>query len=820
MQAEVCSDTAESQDPTDEVSWIWAWILVGCATVLAFFLVLSQEVVFCITQQLGAHAVQFGLHVRSSALFNWLLLVLDFSIGFFFVLLLLVTAGLLFDGFHEAWGAPGFLAQLGQAHVVGTFSLTAVCVTFVWVALAGRVLFLAWLFSKANQHLAQPQQPQQRQQQQPPREEQEDARPQAFSGYPALDYCLFVLVGMALLWGFPWSSLIVASASEDVAQQILLVFIVWAFLLYVTLQLRNRLHRQLASIPVVTWSPLHHQAPCDGANGVTHVDVCNLKAGGWPVDKQRIFVRPQVAGQWHRLQGLLDDEDHSTLKVEGPPGTGKSTVAWAWACYMARQRSVVWVHCDRDDDNTIALLGGGRVSCWTLDAEQESRLVTDAKRIARWAGAALLIVDGIAEATRLFLTSAAGWAKAVPGRRAVTVSSVQLDVKTHIAQNLKLDKLTVYSWTKEEYTAACLDQEFWMQVKEIVGWVEPNQRCEIDDRNDNEPHFAPMTEDQYQSVLIDRKFDVAGHSARWMFFLRARTLADTTVPDCLQRVGDYHVLAQGLNGQRSNIAVNQLVAMFQQQFFPDFPLVSRFVTRYVSERCEMAFLTSAANANPNPTFDGWVLELEFLCRVRLAQSGNNDGKNYVSVYERGVDGVTTELRLCVTARVKFKSDLNSLHSCAIHDGTWFIPLEWNQGGYDAAMYRDGCLYFFQITRNTAHTEKWTHMNVLASAVHDRLVQQGVADGLQFVEHIYVLPPNVVGDFVFRTPQQMKSIPAWRNTHTRKVAFVRVAGGGNAPEAAGHEIITSRGQARDQEGGLFPRAPGNQDWRRNFPLRPE
>ena len=243
------------QGPTD---WTWAWILVGCATVIAFILVLSQNAVFFIKRHLlGAHAVQFGLRVRSSALFNWLLLVLDFAIGFFFLLLLLVTGGLLFDGFHDAWGAPDVLAQ---AHVVGTLSLTAVCVTFVWVGMAIRVVHLVRLFSHANQRPAQQQRPQQRHQQQqqpqppppPPREEeQEDARPQAFSGHPALDYCLFVLVGMTLLRAFRWPSFVLTSDADSPLQVGLFsvaVMVMWSFLLHVTVQLRMRLHRQIASI--------------------------------------------------------------------------------------------------------------------------------------------------------------------------------------------------------------------------------------------------------------------------------------------------------------------------------------------------------------------------------------------------------------------------------------------------------------------------------------------------------------------------------------------------------------------------------------------
>ena len=612
---------------------------------------------------------------------------------------------------------------------------------------------------------------------------------------------------------------------------LLLVLLVLLVLLqYLLLQstwaARIRLHRQVASIPVVTWSPLHHQAPCDGAGGVTHVDVGNLLAGGWPVDKQRIFVRPQVAGQWRRLQGLLEDEDHSTLKVEGPPGTGKSTVAWAWACHLAGHgHAVVWVHRWRNGSSCCAVLGGGVVSHFSLESEREAEIMPTARRLAAWATADVLVVDGVTRQSVALLDGAARWAKSVRGRRAATVSSVQVYVTPEDADEYRLSNLQVYSWTKAEYLAACAEPEFWRQVRPKLGWVDGDARGEIDDRNEHEPPFAMMDDEQYQTAVIEQKFRVAGHCARWMFYVSVRDLVGETIPTSVQRVGNFHTLAQGLVGVRAEVAVNQLVSAFTSSAGDSFQLVSRMVTRYVSQYCELAFVTSAANAvgDANAAFDGWVLELEFLCRVRLAQTHNNDRRDYVRVYESDAEGNMTELQLPVNRRVMFRQTEDVAH-CDIAGendvATWFIPLVWNQGGYDAAMYRDGCLYFFQITRNTAHTEKWTPMNALALAVHDRLVQQGVADGLQFVEHIFVLPPNLVGDFVFRTPQQINSIPAWRDTHTRKVAFVRVAGGGNAPEAAGNEIITSRGQALNQEGGIFPRAPGNHDWRRNFPLRPE
>ena len=298
-------------------------------------------------------------------------------------------------------------------------------------------------------------------------------------------------------------------------------------------------------------------------------------------------------------------------------------------------------------------------------------------------------------------------------------------------------------------------------MKGILGWVEAARRHEVDDLNAEEPAFQPLKEQPYQSTLVARKFAGAGHSARWIFYSRVRKLTETIVPDCLDQVGSNSNLAQGLTGQRAQIAVNQLVAMFRSNgSFLDFQLITRFVTRYVSEYCELFFLTAAANANANPAFDGWVFELEFLCRARLPQTGHNGCNNYVSIYEQR-DGAVVELRLPVTQRVTVTNDLEPVNSCNIEDGTWFIPFMWNQGGYDAAMSIGRCLFFFQLTRNPTHSEKWTPMNALASAAHARLEQQGITDGLQFVEHIYVLPPNLVRDFVFRTPQQIMSTPARR-----------------------------------------------------------
>ena len=139
---------------------------------------------------------------------------------------------------------------------------------------------------------------------------------------------------------------------------------------------------------------------------------------------------------WGWMQELVSpNSPHRILMVEGPPGTGKSTITWAWACFLAqRRRSVVWGHRARGGGSVIALLGGGRVSYYTIRAKRRPDLVEIMERIAEWAGADVMILDGLKNTqTDIGLRgAAAGWAneRGYNNRRAVTVSSAQWRWKT------------------------------------------------------------------------------------------------------------------------------------------------------------------------------------------------------------------------------------------------------------------------------------------------------------------------------------------------------------------------------------------------------
>ena len=224
-----------------ESSWLWAWILVGWAVVLTIVLLQSQRSVSFVRWVFGTRAVDFGLRVRSSALFAWMLLVLDVGIFFFFVVLQLVVTGLLFDGFHESWGAPVFLWWLGQT------ALGQTPVMGIWVTLAARLVFFARGFPAQYQTAS------------PRNAKQTDARTQSkLARLPTWDHLLVLSAGMTLLWAFPWPqhSAFPVPPTDELSHIYLalrvLIGAVAAILQYLSFQsiraARDKLHGQIDSI--------------------------------------------------------------------------------------------------------------------------------------------------------------------------------------------------------------------------------------------------------------------------------------------------------------------------------------------------------------------------------------------------------------------------------------------------------------------------------------------------------------------------------------------------------------------------------------------
>lgn len=61
-----------------------------------------------------------------------------------------------------------------------------------------------------------------------------------------------------------------------------------------------------------------------------------------------LYRRPQLVEEWEALQNYVVNT-HAHLWIMGPPGTGKSCAAFAFACSLDRSGgwNVLWIHCPK-----------------------------------------------------------------------------------------------------------------------------------------------------------------------------------------------------------------------------------------------------------------------------------------------------------------------------------------------------------------------------------------------------------------------------------------------------------------------------------------
>ena len=61
------------------------------------------------------------------------------------------------------------------------------------------------------------------------------------------------------------------------------------------------------------------------------VDIKQQDLAGLSVKNTRFYVRPESVDLWNKIENVTNEGNN--LRVSGPPGTGKSTEAWAWALW-------------------------------------------------------------------------------------------------------------------------------------------------------------------------------------------------------------------------------------------------------------------------------------------------------------------------------------------------------------------------------------------------------------------------------------------------------------------------------------------------------
>jgi hypothetical protein len=172
--------------------------------------------------------------------------------------------------------------------------------------------------------------------------------------------------------------------------------------------------------------------------------------------------------------------------VQGPPGSGKSSMAWLWACQEAASgKSVLWIHLDE--------LGGNICLMRDNDCQKYISTIDRVTEILDNCNENILVLDGLVQLKHdSFISHASVWVQTNSKKKLVLVSSLQLILKQETIKVHQISEFKMPSWTIEEYNTALQNKLF----KESVIHILPGDSLQ---------------------EKIDDKYFLAGGCARWMF---------------------------------------------------------------------------------------------------------------------------------------------------------------------------------------------------------------------------------------------------------------------------------------------------------------
>ena len=75
------------------------------------------------------------------------------------------------------------------------------------------------------------------------------------------------------------------------------------------------------------------------------------------MDQNKFFVRQEWVDYWNQyLSGT-----NSNIIITGPPGCGKSSLAWAWCLFYGKDHIVQWVHIGKFQETKIVIIEKGKI---------------------------------------------------------------------------------------------------------------------------------------------------------------------------------------------------------------------------------------------------------------------------------------------------------------------------------------------------------------------------------------------------------------------------------------------------------------------------
>jgi hypothetical protein len=242
------------------------------------------------------------------------------------------------------------------------------------------------------------------------------------------------------------------------------------------------------------------------------------------------------------------------------------------------------------------------------------------------------------------------------------------------------------------------------------------------------PSYSLSTESETESNRrLLEAFYYAGGSMRFMkMFFSDKENVISVINTKINEVGDFSKLLSGLCGVSSEGFVNSLIGIYDNAD-SNTVLLSKYVIKVLSRKIDSTFIESAKNVlSSNPSWQGWVFELEFLTickfkkRVQLFQLISVDLNETVESF----------LQLDIVDVKTYPKEMTG----NLKSGTMIVPILWNQACYDGCFFtssvgESGCsnynYQFFNVTQSSKHSVfDLSHVAIFLNSLHP--LTQGVA----------------------------------------------------------------------------------------------
>jgi len=377
--------------------------------------------------------------------------------------------------------------------------------------------------------------------------------------------------------------------------------------------------------------------------------------------------------------------------VFGPPGTGKSSTALAFASMLNREEwTVTWIRLSRislpvcvrieEDSKSVRSL-----RCADYYSELDEILNEEVEEQTKH----IVFLDGMTTKHLKAEQMCISWRKQnKTNRRLVIVSSMssRWKAKAHEDDVNDIDKFIAYSWTQREYLDAIQNDALFQSI-----------RGNLD--SSGAPGVASAKDDS-RVELVQSKFYFAGGSARFMFEYSTGRVIDE-LDDSIAATSNALTYSSGEVGARSNGVINRLFGSYKSIVDGREKIV--IVSQQAASALAIAGgpvliknLVSSLHQDWNPAVDGWVLEMLFFARLKhggvdLLDSDKNPIDKWCEANIRRFDP-------CNIATLCFpQTDI----------GVWLKPVRWNQGGYDGVFLdqKKKTVRFIQVTRSETHSLK-------------------------------------------------------------------------------------------------------------------